>query len=242
MKRIIIAATVLATTACSSMPAPATAQQPASEQPRTLSVNANASVQRAPDRAVVRLAVETIANTADEASARNAETMQRMLSAIRALGIDADDIQTQRVSLHPRYDQSRDARSPEIVAYQAVNQVVVTLEDVTRVGEVVDASVRAGANRVIGVEFGLSDPESAYHEALRLAVEKARREASTLASALGESLGPALSVSTGGYSPPVARPMPEMAMARMDAAAPPPVEPGELDVTAFVSITYRLGS
>lgn len=245
MNRIVLAVTVLVSTACSSLPARAVAQVPADTPPRTLSVNANASVQRTPDRAVVRLAVETIAPTAEEATDRNAQAMERMLAAVRGLGVPSEDIQTQRVSLHPRYDRSRDEPTPEIVAYQAVNQVIATLDDVTQVGAVVDAAVRAGANRILGIGFELSDPETAYHEALQLAVQKARREAETLAAALGESLGPAMQVSTGGYSAPMMRapaPQPEMMMRADAAAAAPPVEPGELDVNAFVSITYRLGS
>ena len=242
MNRIAIAATVLVTTACTSLPAPAVAQEPTDSPPRTLQVSANASVQRTPDRAVVSLAVETIAETAEQTTSQNAQAMQAVLGAIRGAGVPAEDIQTQRVSLQPRYDQRREAREPVIVAYQAVNQVTATLEDVGQVGAVVDAAVRAGANRVMGISFELRDPEGAYHEALRLATQRARREAETLAGALGETLGPVTHVSSGGYSPPIpfAHARQEVMMAA-DAAAPP-VEPGQLDVTAFVSITYRLGT
>jgi uncharacterized protein YggE len=99
------------------------------------------------------------------------------------------------------------------------------------------------SNRVSGIAFELSDPEGAYHEALQEAIERARREAEVAAGALGEALGPPIQVSTGGFSVPrpeygyrmaAAGPQPEMAA--------PPVEAGELEVQASVSITYRLGS
>jgi uncharacterized protein len=83
-----------------------------------------------------------------------------------------------------------------------MNQVMVRLDDMELVGRVVDAAVGAGANRVTGISFELSDPRTAYHEALRLAVARARAEAEVLADALGEPLGAVMQVSTGGPSCP----------------------------------------
>lgn len=245
----------VALSACASAPAPAAAQLPGAESPhRTIFVNATAQVRRAPDQAVISLAVETPAPTAAEASRQNAERMTAVIEALRRLGIEREDIQTRRVELMPRYE-AMDRRMPEpmppdrmpqeprIVGYIAVNQVVVTVDDIGLVGRVVDAGVAAGANRVTGIHFQLREPEAAYHEALRLAVQKARREAQVVADALGEPLGPALNVATSSfYAPPPPAPM--MADMRMERAAamPTPVEPGELDVTASVSITFRIGT
>lgn len=224
--------------------APVRAQVPAhpgTEEPRVLQVSARATVQRAPDRAVVELAVETEAETAREASARNAEVMQRVLSALGRLGVPETRIQTTRIELQPRHDRPRD-RPPTIVGYRAANQVVVRLDDIDLVGRVVDAAVQAGANRVTGIRFEISDPDTAYHEALRLAVERARAEAQVVAAALDEPLGPALRVNTGGMQLPP--PQVRMAEARMemDVEAATPVQPGEMEVHATVSITYRIGS
>lgn len=241
MIRLSIVLVALAMTACGSLPASARAQEPTREHDRRVHVNANATVRRAPDRAVVQLAVESTAATAAEATAANAATMQAVLEAVRRLGIPAERIQTLRIELQPRYDRRRDVASPEIVGYQALNQVTVRVDDLERVGAVVDAAVTAGANRVTGIAFELSEPEEAYHEALRMAIEKARREAEVVAGALGEMLGPPVEVSTGGFSVP--RPMMRVAPMAMEMAesAQPPVEPGELEIQASVSITYTLG-
>jgi uncharacterized protein len=220
-------------------PAPGAAQTSEPERPRTLHVSAHASVQRPPDRAVVQLAVETVAETALAATAANATAMDRVLTSLREMGIPEARIRTTRIDLQPRYDQRREAREPVIVAYQAMNQVMVQLDDLDLVGRTVDVAVRSGANRVTGIRFELRDPQAAYHEALRRAVAQARAEATVLAEALGETLGPAIQVATGGRVP-VAQPM-QLEALRLDvAAAPTPVQPGELDVTATVSITYRL--
>lgn len=242
MKPLPVAIALLSLAACTSLPAGAGAQEPAPEPPRQVHVNANASVQRTPDRAIVQLAVESTAETAREATTANARAMERVLAAVRGLGIPSERIQTLRVELQPQYDRRRDVEQPTIVGYRALNQVVVRLDDLERVGQVVDGAVTAGANRVTGISFELSDPEEAYHEALRLAIQKAGREAGVVAAALGETLGAPIQVSTGGFHVP--SPMMRAAPMAMDMAesAAPPVEPGEMEIQASVSITYRLGS
>lgn len=243
MKRLYGILMILALTACGTVPAPATAQLPAADpDERAIHVDATALVQRTPDRAVISLAVETVATAAVDATRQNAQVMEQVLAAIRALGIPDRNIQTRRVDLQPRYDRARDQQEPRITGYVARNQVMVTTDDVATVGRIVDAGVEAGANRVSGISFELQDPEAAHHEALQLAIRKARREAEVAAEAVGETLGPVLSLRTSAFYP-VARmaPAPQPEMVRMDAASTP-VEPGELDVQATVSITFRIGT
>ncbi|MFW6331389.1 MAG: SIMPL domain-containing protein, partial [Gemmatimonadota bacterium] len=194
MNRLVAGLAIVASAACSSNAVPAAAQVVAGEGPPTLQVSGTATVMRAPDVAEVRLAVETTAETAKAASERNADRMEAVLEAILDQGVERDRVRTQRLELRPRYDRRREAETPTIVGYQAVNQVTVRLEDVARVGSVVDAAVRSGANRVEGIRFELADPEAAYHEALREAIAEARPEAEVAATALGLALGPPLHV------------------------------------------------
>jgi uncharacterized protein YggE len=114
----------------------------------------------------------------------------------------------------------------------------VVLRDVDRVGDVLDAALEAGANRVAELTFFASDTEDARLEALRNATARARREAETIAESLGMTLGPPLTVqSSGGNRPP--SPVPFRAeAAMMDVNTP--VEPGSETVSAGVTITYRL--
>lgn len=243
MPRLAAVLIALSLAAVSTSPTTAAAQAgaPAADGPPTISVSATATVRRAPDLAVIQLAVETMAATAAEASNRNAALMDDVLAAVRAQGVPSSSIRTERLELQPRYENRRD-QDPEIVAYRAVNQVTVRLEDVAAVGGVVDAAVRAGANRVTGIRFELAEPEAAYHDALRQAIDRARAEAEVAARALGLGLGEPLHVSTGGFSVPTPRFRPEVMAARAMEDAPPPVEPGEVEVQATVSIAWRLGS
>ncbi len=241
----LAAVLVLATAACSSNPAPGAAQAVQSgetEAPSTLHVSADAAVKRAPDIAVIQLAVETQAESAGEASDRNARRMDAVLAAVRGAGVPESQIRTRRLELQPQYDQRRDRQTREIVAYRAVNQVTVRLHDVEVTGDVVDAAVGAGANRVSGIHFELSDSDGAYHEALRDAIAKARAEAEVAASALGLRLGSPVQVSTGGFRPPTPQPMYRTTAMLQAEQAETPVQPGEVEVRASVSIIWRLES
>ncbi|MFO7894883.1 MAG: SIMPL domain-containing protein [Longimicrobiales bacterium] len=235
----------LIVSACSSTAAPVTAQDPPPreslrEVTRTLQVSAEASVMRSPDRATIHLAVETTAGTAQEATRGNARAMTRVADALEGLGIPSSSIRTESIALSPRY-QRQNVEEPTIVGYHAANRISVRVDDVDRVGPVVDAAIDAGANRVTGLQFQIADPEAAYHEALEEAVAKARREAEVLARAMDETLGPAIRVSTAGAGAPTTRGATPELMMRADAASTP-VQAGELEVHASVQITYRLGS
>ncbi|HEX7117608.1 MAG TPA: SIMPL domain-containing protein [Longimicrobiales bacterium] len=218
---------------------PAPVPVPVSEQ--TVTVAAAGRVTREPDRAELSLAVETFAATAQEAAAANADKMQALLDALRRLGLDDDDIETMSYQLHPEYDftpgEPRRPGEQRLVGYRARNMVRVTIDEIARVGEVIDAAIAAGADRVHGVAFRLSDPEEARQDAIRDAIAKARLEAETIAGAIGRTLGPVLAVTTTGvFQPPIV-------MARMESAAvaaPTPIEPGELDITASVTMVFRL--
>lgn len=229
----------LALAAAVLIPAVAAAQQP--EQPPAVTVTATGQVEREPDRAVVQLAVEREAPTAEEAMGAASAAMEQVLAAVRGEGIPGERSRTTGLQLRPvyRHDRDRPQEQPRIVGYSAYNAVRVTVDELVRTGQVIDAALGAGANRVDGVFFELRDAAAARAAALEDAVARARSEAETLAAALGHRLGPVLDVRT------TAEPIRPLAvpMARMDvevAAAPPPVEPGLLDVRADVIIVFRL--
>jgi hypothetical protein len=205
----------------------------------TITVDASASVEREPERAVLTLAVESGGATAQLASQANATAMDRVLRSIRGLGIADRWIRTVSFQLGPVYSRVRAAAdTPRIVGYTAVNMVQVTVDTMGRVGAVIDAAIGAGANRVAGLSFELRDWDAARIAALELAVAKAKREAEAVARAAGQRLGTPISISMSAT--PVPRPMFEARAVDMAAAVATPVEGGTLSVTASVHIVYRL--
>jgi uncharacterized protein YggE len=239
MEAVLVTAPLLA-----ASPLVVSAQQPvgsqSAEEPRTLSVNATAVVDRAPDQAVIMLAVESEAESAREAAAANATKMDRVVSALKRLGIPSANIRTVSYELQPQYAQSEN-REPRIASYRALNQVQVTLSSIDRVGPTIDAALASGSNRVSNLSFGIEDTGAARLEALQKAVAKAKREAEAVATAAGQKLGVPLTIQVDGYAVQPPRPMPMYRMAADMAMAPPtPVEGGTIQVSASVSIIYRI--
>lgn len=222
------------------LPGSLRAQEP---DERTVTVQATGEVEREPEQAVLRVAVETFAESADEAAERNAERVADVLDALDRLGIAEDQRRTVRYDVRPEYerrpDPSRGERDRRIVGYRVVNMLEVTIAEIDRVGDVIDAAIGAGANRIAGLSFGLADPAGVRHAALREAVRNARAEAAAIAEAAGRRLGPLLRASAAGArgGPPVRRL--EAAQA-MEVDARTPVEPGTLTVTATVTAVYAL--
>jgi len=249
-KRLTIAAAL----ALMTLPfVPATAQTPrtgggemAMDVIPMLTVSGSGEARVAPDEANVRLGVIAQAPTARAAQDQVNRAAGAVLDAIRKLGIQAEDIQTSGLSLQPLYSQGRpgtenENQAPRITGYQANNTVTVRIEDLTKVGPVIDAGLGAGANTLDGVDFGLRNDEAARSQALADAAVKARAKAQTLAKALGLRLGEILEVAEGGISisPP---PYPRGTMLRMaeSSMADTPVSAGQVGVSASVTIRYRI--
>jgi uncharacterized protein YggE len=210
-----------------------------------LTVSGSGEARVAPDEATVRLGVIAQAATARAAQEQVSRAAGAVLEAIRKLGIKDEDIQTSGLSLSPLYSQGRpnqENQAPRITGYQANNTVTVRVEDLTKVGPVIDAGLAAGANTLDGVEFGLRNDEAARAQALADAAGKARAKAQTLAKTLGLTLGNILEVAEGGVAitpPPYPR-YGRVAMAELAASADTPVSAGQVGVQASVTIRYRI--
>lgn len=235
---------LVALAACAPSPASSVAvapsQAPAAAAPDTgfIHVNGTGVVSVEPDLARVSFAVESEAPDAQSAVRDNAERMGAVIAALRDTDGDVE-IETHGYSLQPRYTRpSPDTGERRIAGYTALNHVRVTVDRIDGVGTLIDAATGAGANRVASLSFGASNLDEANREALRLAVEDARDQATTIARALGVPLGPALEVRTGSQQTPMFE---ESRMTMAMAAADTPIEAGEQTVRVTVSIRYRLG-
>jgi len=227
--------------------APASAQdRPAPPPPPVpaLTVSADGEARVSPDEATVRLGVSAQAPTAREAQDQVNRTAGAILEAVRRLGIPADHIQTSELNLGPVYGQGRPDREPQepqIVGYQASNVVSVVVEQLDKVGPVIDAGLAAGANRLEGVMFGLRDDRKARAEALTRAVEEARLKADALARALRVRLVRILEVAEGGTA---VTPQPFLKAGRMAmesaAMADTPVSAGQVGVSASVTVRWEI--
>lgn len=208
--------------------APLQAQDAASRAPErpSISVSAQGSTRVTPDRATIQIGVQTRGATAAAASAENARVAQRVVAAIRAIGIGSEQISTVNYSVNPEYRHIEN-RSPEITGYTVHNTVVVDVRQIEQVGRVIDASLGAGANMINSLDFYASNTEEARRAALAAAVAKARLDADVIARAAGGTLGGLAEASVGAYMIPMRRENLQMMRGDVAMAAPPtPVEPG----------------
>jgi uncharacterized protein len=223
---------------------PLTAQQDATRAPErpSISVSAQGSTRITPDRATIQIGVLSRGASASAASAENARVAQRIIAAIRAVGIGADQISTVNYSVNPEYRHIEN-RSPEITGYTVHNTVVVDVRQIDQVGRVIDASLGAGANMINSLDFYASNTEEARRAALAAAVEKARMDAQVIARAAGGTLGGLAEASVGAYMIPMRRENVQMMRGDVAMAAPPtPVEPGtELLSVQVMTRWYFIG-
>jgi uncharacterized protein len=190
-----------------------------------------------PDLADLRLGVAVARPTVDAARAVAAETMEAILAAVAAAGVDRRDVRTALLSVQPRYEY-RENQPPALTGYDLANVVEVTVRDLARLGDVVDGTLRAGATSLDQLSFRVADPELPEREARLRAMAAARARAEVLAEAAGLAIVGVSDIVEGG-APPV--PMPRMKAERMMLAAdaPTPVEAGSLEISVNVTVSYR---
>ncbi len=206
-----------------------------------VTVNGRATVTSPPDEAVVVLTVENDAISAQSAMDATSDQSDRLLAALKSLGVQDSAIQTSNVTLYPVRSYDPNTGKESLTGYRAQNSVKVTLKDAPMVARVLATGVEVGATLVSGPDWRLRDDSQAINEALKQAAANARAKAETLASAEGDSVGAVISISEGSVQTPV----PVIGYAEgaaMDSAkvSEPAVSSGSLDVTATVTITYSL--
>ena len=205
-------------------------------QPRTLTLSATATVTAQPDMAVITVGVKTQDASAAKALSANNAQMSQIYQTLARYGIDKKDIRT--VNLNLFRQEERDNKGNVVRRYYvAVNTVQVTVRDLSKVGEVLDAVVQNGANSIQGIRFDLSNRHELLKQAQLAAVEQARERAKAIAEAAGTELGDVRSISFQTVAP-VPRVMLSAATAK--SAGSVPVSGGEMTISATVNIAFDL--
>ncbi|MGE3961875.1 MAG: SIMPL domain-containing protein [Dehalococcoidia bacterium] len=234
----VIAAAVLA--AVFALTGAQTAHAQTAEEPSGIHVTGNATTTVEADRAIVELGVEAMAPTVEAARDEAAAAMDDVTAALTAAGIPRDNLPTSGFRIQPQYGEPRpgDADGPRITGFIVTNLVSARIDDIDRVGEIIDAAVAAGGDliRVQDIRFEASDQDAAFNQALEDAVQDARATAQRVASLTGVQLGAVRYVAvSGGFTPP--RPLAE---GLGGAGGPTPIQPQQIEVNVSVTITYAI--
>jgi len=231
---IMMMRSMLAAAIAASVALPALADDIARQDTPAITVSGEAHLSVPPDLAQIDAGVASDAKTARDASAANNAAMAKVLAALRAAGIDDKDYQTSRLSLQPQYERSRET---QVSGFRASNRVTIKVRDVTKVANVIDTLVGAGANDVGNIYFSVAEPSKLLDEAREKAVADARRKAEIYAKAAGVSLGQPLSIAEDGAPAPVFR---AKTLAAPMAATATPVAQGEETLSITVSVTWAI--
>jgi uncharacterized protein YggE len=222
-------------------PRPALAVDPtATPAEHTITVTGTGTETVSPDIADVRLGVLVSRPTVKDARAIAATRMNRVIDALKKLGIADKDIQTTMISLEPNYANSNGENPPRIIGYSLSNGVAITVRNLDLAGDVIDDSLAAGATTLDGIAFRVADPAAAQAQARTDAMTQARASADTLAKAAGVSISGVSSISE------VSTPVPPIyyggaRLAAMAADAATPVQAGTTDVSITVTVVYQIG-
>ncbi|MFC7140201.1 SIMPL domain-containing protein [Halosimplex aquaticum] len=236
-------ATAGAAAAFTSGGAPVQTQQTATQDNMsdTITVGASGQVQAEADRAVVRVGVVATGDNIQTVRKQLSNNASQMRSALNKMGIDSSQIRTgyYDISTNRRYGGGGQTDQPE---YRAVHSFSITVDDPDSVGQVVDTAVTNGANEVDGIQFTLSEDkrESLRQKALSEAMDSARGEASTIASAEDLSVTGVDRVSTTQYNSHTYSV--ETAALAADGGASTSINSGPVTVSASVTVVYETNS
>lgn len=198
-------------------------------------VSGEAVVRVAPDRAVLMLAAESRARNPADAQRQNAAAMTQVHERLRKAGISRDAVRTVSYDLQPEFDFTNGRQS--LRGYAARNTIEVTIDNLDRVGEILDLAVSAGATSVQSVRFDLKSREVAEREALRLAVADARARAEAVAAGAGQRIERIWRIEESRAFVPVPQPI---LMREAASVATTPIVAGEIQLRAQVTLSATL--
>ncbi|HUQ88070.1 MAG TPA: SIMPL domain-containing protein [Vicinamibacterales bacterium] len=205
-------------------------------EPSQIIVSGEGVIKATPDQAWVSIGAESRSKLSKDAQQRNAEAMTSVMQKIAAFGITKEAIKTTAIDLQMEFDYANGKQTAR--GYVARNTVEVRVDDLTKLGDVLDAVVSSGATMIHGLRFDVKQREQAEAAALQSAVKNAMAKAQAIAAGAGRGLDRILKIEEVAA---MREPMPMMrqySMAKADASTP--VAAGELEINAQVRLTIAI--
>ena len=203
-----------------------------------ITVSGEGRVAGTPDTLTLNIGINLERDSVSTATDDAARLASNLIDALVAEGVEEADMQTANYSIYPVYDYRNDTR--RLLGYRVSNDVRVKIRQLDRAGEIIDRAAAQGSDEVVvqGVSFSLDDNELLVVAAREAAWTDARNKAEQLAGLAGVSLGEPTSISES-FSAPV--PIQRYALEAAADGASTPIQPGELDVSITIEVTFGLG-
>lgn len=214
---------------------------------RLVTVNGSVTKSVTPDQADITVSVETLNTKASVSQSENAEIAEKVRAALKAAGIADADIKTVSYNLYEDFKWNQGTQQSDSIGYRTVNSIQVTVHDLSKTGDVIDAATQSGANRISSVSFSLSKgkQDEINTQALKEASANAKAKADSISQGLNITLGQVYSVNeSGGYVQPYYyRSYDSYAMGASESAAPKastPITPGDVEFTVSVNVQFEI--
>jgi len=207
-----------------------------------LNVNGDAKLSADPEKVEVYLGAETIALTAKESQQNNADVMQEIRNSLKSIGIASKDIKTTQYSLDVVQHWDEKTEKYVITGYRTTHIIKIESTDINKAGDIIDKAVQSGANKVNSVVFSLTDAKikELRLQALKNAGVNAKEKADAIADSLDITIKRVYQASESYvyYQPYNVQKTYEMVAGA--AAAPTEISPGQIEVSASISVSYEL--
>lgn len=209
------------------------------QMPYTITISGEGKVTAIPDIATFSIGVITEKKEVGAAQTENTKKMNEIIDELKKIGIDKEDIKTNYYNISPQYDWLEKGRQV-LRGYQVNQTVTVKVRDLDRVGEVLGKAGTLGANNVSGLNFTIDEPEKLRQQAREEALLAAKKKAEALAKVAGVKLGKLVTFSE---TSPISYPRYDYvleAKAMGAGAETPEIEPGSLEITVDVTVSYEV--
>ena len=206
----------------------------------TISVRGIAKQEVAPDMAYLTLGISVKGDTAESVRTQAAEASQKVRRALLGMAISENTIQSSSYNLYPDYENVNGKNKQK--GYALNTTLRIKVDDLKKLGDIIDKTVQEGVTNVNQVSFALSEESNVQRQLLAAAVDNARAKAAIVANAGGRNLGEMLSADISDYNGEtmVAAGTNYKRSLAADVAAPTQLMPGTLKIDASVEVTFKL--
>lgn len=212
----------------------------ADDMDKSVTVSGTGLVSALPDRAIVQMSIVARADKLDVAQAEAAKVTASVLQLTDKLDIKRNKVDTTGATVRADYRWNRTTEEQELRGYIAERQMSVKVDDLDKLGKLVEGAVAAGVNQVSPPQLESSRREELHREALAMAAKDARANARVLAETLGAKLGDPISINASSSAPPPPMPYQRMATASMESDSAATYNAGDLTVSTTVNVVFAL--
>jgi uncharacterized protein YggE len=216
--------------------------------PPLITVSGQAEVRVPPDEVLFTLEIENVDKDMLVANKKTDDIVKQVLSIARKNNVKPEDVQTSHISVEPKYntdDMDYEARrnvKKVFIGYEVSKTVAIRLREISRFDELLADILRAGITRLSNLEFRDSQIRKHRDQARVMAIHAAREKANLLAREIGQSLGPAYSITESGsdYSRAGITQNATTVISGDLSDSESATAPGSIAVTAQVTVKFRL--